>query len=1461
MEDQTQSSLVTSSKGTEANVDPSPGAAAKGSSGVSLERSVRPPTLPSAPPLSSASTSEPVGTLSPSPVSSPPWTKATETPDVVLDRGPSSALVHPSKEAALSNTEKELLGAAVIRGMSDLQRAGNGPAMGAPLAGPEPGSVFENYSWMSQPGLIFKKEEDPLVTAEARTHHQVELATGRDQATGESAKSDPSSIDSSQEEDSLERLTPDSPFEVLAEVQEKGSCEEARLKPSPASKERQAALQEPKKSFFFTGAIDKGPSGGSKLGTRAEGGNGPGAEDEKPSSLLDHRSPDQPRVQEEDPGIGGKPRKGEHARPSAEVEGVESSTMEVVLEGFQPTLAGSTAVLTEAFAPGLQDKGKSILGLDVTLDQGPSDVEAEPMTIPTTGAQSLGEVCTVQPAQPIMDKHVVSLAQPADAKTDANAPSPERPSGGPIDDFLVLEEESKTLPSSPHETAQVIKEPVSGQCVPRAPTVQTAAALDRVQPEPLEVDSSGESEDTVIEDLKGPPGQQPLAQKVATEQQLPSSYGGLQNLVLVPVINVTEIAQEQGVSDGEEAAVSHVTSGARETRCQPGDAKDSQVEDQVGFGKASKVEEQVGFGKASKVEDQRGFTEASKVEDQVGFTETSKVEDLVGFGKTSKVEEQVGFGKASKVEDQSGFTEASKVEDLVGFGKDSKVEDLVGFGKASKVEDLVGFGKDSKVEDLVGFGKASKVEDQVGFGKDSKVEDLVGFGKASKVEDLVGFGKASKVEDLVGFGKDSKVEDLVGFGKASKVEDLVGFTEASKVEDQRGFTEASKVEDLVGFTEASKVEDHVGFGKDSQVEDLVGFGKASKVEDQVGFTEASKVEDLVGFGKASKVEDQVGFTEASKVEDQVGFTKASKVEDLVGFGKASKVEDQVGFGKASKVEDLVGFGKASKVEDQVGFTKTSKVEDLVGFGKASKVEDHVGFTEASKVEDLVGFGKASKVEDQVGFTEASKVEDLVGFTEASKVEDRAEVPGGLPEGQAKGEAAGLIHGGIEPSEVSPPLTVGDHPSEDRQPAAEGAGRHGPGASPVSSPVPPLLESPVPEKSAPLPSSSPDFRPLAETRDSAVCLGGMEPGDPSAPLLEMIRRSEIQRGQLAREKQAVPVPPAPEPVPTQSVIVTSTPVVVETPSIVVKPLKPPDDKPSDLPVEDEIGPLSGAPSRPSPQPEPAGVPDGAGGPPSGTVQESEEGGAIPGGSIPALEEQRSPPPPPRDQAEPAARTPTLPLAPADSGAEQRDREPPEAVIGGEDAERRSQATVKDLIYWSDPKKTGVVFGSTLTLLVSLAVFSVVSVLAYLVLALLSVTISFRVYKSVIQAVQKVNDGNPFKVYLEQDITLSADTFRKYCDTTLVHVNRALKYLLQLFLVQDLVDSLKLAVLMWLMTYVGAVFNGLTLLILAVLLTFSVPAVYKKYQKEIDHYVDLVQKQVCCAVGKIQEKLPGTKRKNE
>ncbi|KAI4568307.1 hypothetical protein MJT46_008105 [Ovis ammon polii x Ovis aries] len=173
---------------------------------------------------------------------------------------------------------------------------------------------------------------------------------------------------------------------------------------------------------------------------------------------------------------------------------------------------------------------------------------------------------------------------------------------------------------------------------------------------------------------------------------------------------------------------------------------------------------------------------------------------------------------------------------------------------------------------------------------------------------------------------------------------------------------------------------------------------------------------------------------------------------------------------------------------------------------------------------------------------------------------------------------------------------------------------------------------------------------------------------------------------------------------------------------------------------------------------------------------------------------------------------------------------------------------DLLYWRDIKQTGIVFGSFLLLLFSLTQFSVVSVVAYLALAALSATISFRIYKSVLQAVQKTDEGHPFKAYLELEITLSQEQIQKYTDCLQFYVNNTLKELRRLFLVQDLVDSLKFAVLMWLLTYVGALFNGLTLLLMAVVSMFTLPVVYVKHQAQIDQYLGLVRTHINAVVAK-------------
>ncbi|KAF7644293.1 hypothetical protein LDENG_00224450, partial [Lucifuga dentata] len=113
----------------------------------------------------------------------------------------------------------------------------------------------------------------------------------------------------------------------------------------------------------------------------------------------------------------------------------------------------------------------------------------------------------------------------------------------------------------------------------------------------------------------------------------------------------------------------------------------------------------------------------------------------------------------------------------------------------------------------------------------------------------------------------------------------------------------------------------------------------------------------------------------------------------------------------------------------------------------------------------------------------------------------------------------------------------------------------------------------------------------------------------------------------------------------------------------------------------------------------------------------------------------------------------------------------------------------LFHWREPKKSAAAFSLSLLVLLSVARLSIISVASYLLLTCLCVTITFRVYKSVIQAVKKSDEGHPFKSLLDRDISLSSEWVRMLADQARVHLNWFSGQTRRLLLVEDLVDSLK------------------------------------------------------------------------
>merc|ERR1712107_691474 len=102
-------------------------------------------------------------------------------------------------------------------------------------------------------------------------------------------------------------------------------------------------------------------------------------------------------------------------------------------------------------------------------------------------------------------------------------------------------------------------------------------------------------------------------------------------------------------------------------------------------------------------------------------------------------------------------------------------------------------------------------------------------------------------------------------------------------------------------------------------------------------------------------------------------------------------------------------------------------------------------------------------------------------------------------------------------------------------------------------------------------------------------------------------------------------------------------------------------------------------------------------------------------------------------------------------------------------------------------------------------------------------------------QQSSEGHPFRQFMDSDVALPADKVSQLTDSLVNRMNNTLAKLKSIFLVEDVLESVKFGVSMYLLTYVGAILNGLTVLILAWVGLFSLPRVYRDNQKQIDDAV--------------------------
>ncbi|CAN9501714.1 unnamed protein product [Ophioblennius macclurei] len=156
---------------------------------------------------------------------------------------------------------------------------------------------------------------------------------------------------------------------------------------------------------------------------------------------------------------------------------------------------------------------------------------------------------------------------------------------------------------------------------------------------------------------------------------------------------------------------------------------------------------------------------------------------------------------------------------------------------------------------------------------------------------------------------------------------------------------------------------------------------------------------------------------------------------------------------------------------------------------------------------------------------------------------------------------------------------------------------------------------------------------------------------------------------------------------------------------------------------------------------------------------------------------------------------------------------------------------ELVYWRNIKKTAVVFTGLVIALASLFQLSAITVLSHICLGVMSVTFTLRLYYKLLELLRWNPGVHPFQSYLDYDNTLTDKETVMLVEEVVLLIAFAVTEFKRLVFIDSIMDSIKFALLLYLLSYVGVLTTGLTLVITAVIAVFSLPLLYKKQQARI------------------------------
>merc|ERR1712156_747669 len=184
----------------------------------------------------------------------------------------------------------------------------------------------------------------------------------------------------------------------------------------------------------------------------------------------------------------------------------------------------------------------------------------------------------------------------------------------------------------------------------------------------------------------------------------------------------------------------------------------------------------------------------------------------------------------------------------------------------------------------------------------------------------------------------------------------------------------------------------------------------------------------------------------------------------------------------------------------------------------------------------------------------------------------------------------------------------------------------------------------------------------------------------------------------------------------------------------------------------------------------------------------------------------------------------------------------------DKKAPAQPVEVSVLRWSHPQVSALVLLSGLVFLISLLKFSLVSVLAHFALAMLMLGVGFR----------KKPCSDPLDLVRDIEVTLPTEKVESFVSSAAENVNNFALKTKSLILFENYIETLKFAILLYIITFIGAVFNTLSLLILAWLGAFLFPTIYDQNKDQFDDMADKFMEKYRGIDAKIHSLLPAPKQ---